>query len=368
MKTLDFPGLQSDYKVYIGHGILGDIDWWRSLLESVQSKELLIVADEAVSERHLEPILNLLEENFKLDVHVHLIHAGERSKSLENARNLWELLDRNEFHRDSLLLAMGGGVTGDLCGFVASTYHRGMNLIQVPTTLLSMLDSSVGGKNAVNLDETKNVVGTFYDSSAVVIESRYLSTLPATLIASGLGEALKYSMLDTTDFISWLDRIPLIEDFQRETEKVDQLILDCLEIKRRHISQDVTDSGGNRALLNLGHTFAHALESISKYDNWNHGEAVAVGLVLATRLAHKLDRVDEVAVTNIESMAERLYLRTAPPKFPVEQWIHAFRHDKKAFDSGVEFILPHRDRLPERVPIEFDNPLLHELLSDFHSS
>ena len=366
MKQLDFPGIQSDYTVYINQGLLADAQLWRAALAGCDSKAML-VADQVVSQHYLEPIVRLLSDQLGLDVHIHLLHAGEQSKSLDNAASLWNILDANKFRRTSTLVAFGGGVIGDLSCFVASTYHRGMNLIQVPTTLLSMLDSAVGGKSAVNLGSTKNLIGSFYDSKAVLIDPACLATLPATLIASGLGEALKYAVLDTTDFVSWTQRIPLIEDFHKDPQKVVSLIEDCLKIKRRHITGDARDMGGSRALLNLGHTFAHALESLSNYSDWDHGEAVTAGLVLAMRLARSLGRVGDTEVANIEQMAERLYLRTRPPRFAVKDWVEAFLHDKKAAQTEVEFILPHSERLPERVPVKTDSPELLELLEVHHS-
>jgi 3-dehydroquinate synthase len=271
----------------------------------------------------------------------YVVPSGESSKSMEQAGDLWGFLAGNDAGRDAILIAIGGGVTGDLAGFVAATYARGISLIQVPTTLLAQVDSSVGGKVGINLPQGKNLVGAFWQPRLVVADVDMLRTLPANEIAAGMAEVVKYGVIADPDFFAFLEQhIPSI--LQADPEVMTQIVARCCQIKAQVVGEDERELTGTRAILNYGHTFAHAFEATLGYGILLHGEAVAIGMDCAARLARRLGMIDDDLVTRQRELLTALHLPTnLPVDSPSSDMLLSFmRRDKKAVSGRLRFILP----------------------------
>ncbi len=305
---------------------------------------VLILTDTHLADHYLQTaVAGLQAAQFAVTTLV--IPAGERSKNWEQARQVQETLLANHFTRKDAILGLGGGVIGDLAGFCASTYHRGMGLIHVPTTLVSQVDSAIGGKTAVNLGQVKNLVGTFYQPLRVLADTETLKTLPAKELAAGMAEVIKYGLIETacdggTGFFEWLERHA--DDL---TAVFPAMIRRCAEIKAAVVMQDELETKGLRFLLNLGHTFGHAYESLSQYGIL-HGEAVAIGMLKAVRLSIALKTLSP----DVEPRLLKLYQATqldAPvqnaPPFPAADLLAVMKHDKKNRDANIRLILPVND-------------------------
>jgi 3-dehydroquinate synthase len=267
------------------------------------------------------------------------VPAGEQSKCLAEAERLYnELADLNA-DRQTLIVAVGGGVVGDLAGFVAATWNRGLPLLMVPTTLLAMVDSSVGGKVGINHLKGKNLIGAFHQPVGVWIDTHYLDTLPEREYRSGLAEVVKYGVALDADFFAWLEaNIGAI--LQRDPAALQHLIAQSCRLKAKVVEQDEREETGLRMVLNYGHTFAHAFESVGGYGQWLHGEAVAAGMICASRLAERLKLVSTEVTQRQARLLERFELPTAPNEWPTEDLILAMRRDKKARAGKMRFVLP----------------------------
>lgn len=263
---------------------------------------------------------------------------GEEYKSLEVASGLFDSLVENRFERTSPVVALGGGVIGDLAGFVAATYLRGVPFVQVPTTLLSQVDSSVGGKTGVNHPKGKNLIGAFYQPKAVFIDPDVLRTLDEREIKAGLAEVIKYGVIRDEPFFAFLEenagRLLLPGD-----EIISAIERSCA-IKAEVVGKDELE-GGLRAILNFGHTFGHAIEALSGYGTFRHGEAVAIGMVMAASLAGRLGG-DRECARRIGALLKRLGMPYAPPPISPAAFIEAMRLDKKVSGGRIRFILPSR--------------------------
>lgn len=258
----------------------------------------------------------------------HVIEPGEKSKDFSNYKAVLEKLAEIGAKRDATIIALGGGVVGDLAGFAAATWMRGIDYIQVPTTLLAMVDSSVGGKTAIDLNEAKNLVGSFHPPRFVLIDPQVLDSLPSREFNAGMAEVIKYGMIFDESFLTWIeDNVDFIG--ARDAETMVELIARCVQFKADVVERDLYETG-DRALLNFGHTFAHAIEAEQQYDALNHGEAVAIGMVLATKLSN-LD------TERLESLLKKFNLPTSTD-IPADQLIQRMQLDKKATSSGLRFI------------------------------
>jgi len=283
--------------------------------------------------------------------------SGEKSKSLESFGRVLDFLAASGVERSGLLWVVGGGVTGDLGGYAAASYLRGISYIQVPTTLLAMVDSSVGGKTGLNLTAGKNLVGAFHHPRAVFICPRFLATLPAREFAAGLAEVIKYGLLGDAGLFGRFERAPLTAG----SAELLGVIRRCCEIKARIVEADEreTAADGGRALLNLGHTFGHAIEQVTGFADYLHGEAVAVGLAGAARLSQRLGLLPAAEVSRVEEVvaAHALPVRLRQP-LPVAGLMAAMRHDKKARAGRLRFVVLRR--LGEAVTRDDVDPLLVE--------
>ncbi len=277
------------------------------------------------------------------------VPSGESSKCISSIERLWCRMLADHTDRGSVVLAVGGGVVGDLAGFAAAGFARGIPLVQIPTTLLSQVDSSVGGKTGINLPGAKNIVGAFWQPSLVVVDTQSLATLPAREYVSGLAEVVKYGVILLPEFLAYLEQ-NVAAILSKQPAALSHIIAESCRAKAAVVQQDERETTGLRAILNYGHTFAHALESVCGYGTLFHGEAVSIGMHMAANLAQLMGRVDEDFVRRQQTLLEQLQLPTKSPHAdPEELWL-AMQHDKKVEHGALRFILPSRIGHVELVP------------------
>lgn len=304
--------------------------------ELAGQRQVVIISNPTVAPLYMQAVQQLFSGCTPLHF---LLPDGEAHKTLSSFEQVMGFLLEQRMSRDVLLVALGGGVIGDLTGFVAACYQRGVPFLQIPTTLLSQVDSSVGGKTAVNHPLGKNMIGAFKQPVQVLINTAVLSTLPAREFAAGMAEVIKYALIADAGFFSWLEqKKQLIK--QQDAATLAEMIRFCCQMKADIVSRDETEQG-ERALLNLGHTFGHAIEAHLGYGEWLHGEAVAVGMVMAAELA--LDRGD-LAATDLARIKALLLAFSLPVKPPAGMHISDFmpymKTDKKVKNGSMRFVLP----------------------------
>ncbi len=265
------------------------------------------------------------------------IPEGESHKTIEDLGRIYDFLLENSYDRQTLLIALGGGVIGDMTGFAAATFQRGVPYVQIPTTLLSQVDSSVGGKTAVNHPAGKNMIGAFYQPRAVIADLDTLQSLPADEFRCGLAEIIKYGVIEDPALFSYLEANvgPILN---QDTDSLAHIIETSCAIKARVVEKDEHESK-YRMVLNFGHTLGHAIEALTGYRQYKHGEAIAMGMVFAAKLSCFLGQCDEPVVRRIEALVEQYGLPVKVPQFDAEAYIDAMRRDKKAHDSHIRFIL-----------------------------
>lgn len=292
------------------------------------------------------------------------LKPGEAEKNLANAERLYDFLAEHEADRQSLVVAVGGGVVGDLAGFVAATFARGLPLFMAPTTLLAMVDSSVGGKTGVNHPRAKNLIGAFHQPCGVWIDTDFLTTLPDREYRSGLAEVVKYGVILDPELFGYLEQqVGAVLD--RDPAVLRHVIARCCRLKADVVEQDERETTGLRAILNYGHTFAHAFETVGGYGAWLHGEAVSAGMVCAARLACALGLTAEDLGTRQERLLERFGLPIRPRRWPVDDLLRVMRSDKKTVAGRLRLILPRRlgcVELVEGVPEEAVRAVLERLM------
>ncbi|MBT8059898.1 MAG: 3-dehydroquinate synthase [Gammaproteobacteria bacterium] len=332
MKTIDVKLESHDYPVYLGHGLLSDAGLWSRHLGGGQ---ILVVSNETVAPLYLEPLQAALGPHH---VKTHIIPDGEQYKTTETWYGVIDRLVEMQARRDATLVALGGGVVGDISGFAAACYMRGIRFIQVPTTLLAQVDASVGGKTAINHVRGKNLVGAFHQPAAVIIDSATLKTLPPREFRAGMAEVIKYGAIRDPSFFDWLEReAPVIAD--QSPDAIDELIYRSVRNKAEIVSQDEKEAG-IRALLNLGHSFGHALEAETAYARFLHGEAVAIGMVCAAVLSESRGLCPPGTADRLSALLEsfRLPVRI-PADLSLDGLASALQLDKKAVASGLRLVL-----------------------------
>ncbi|MFC3093756.1 3-dehydroquinate synthase [Alteromonas sediminis] len=305
------------------------------LSEFVGNNRLVVVSNETVAPLYLKR----LSDAISAPVESVIIPDGEQFKNLTQLESVIGKLLAKGCGRDTTLIALGGGVVGDLCGFVAATYQRGIPFIQVPTTLLSQVDSSVGGKTAVNHALGKNMIGAFYQPKAVIIDTMTLSTLPAKEFAAGMAEVIKYGIIYDSNFFCWLEA-NATKLTSLDPDALNHAIHRCCAIKAEIVSNDEREKG-QRALLNLGHTFGHAIEAEMGYGNWLHGEAVAAGMVIACRVAEQLNWMDSSEVRRLINLLQSFELPVSGPEsMDFSAYMQHMQHDKKVEAGSIRFVIP----------------------------
>ena len=326
------------YTIHVGDTILQDIG---GLLKTDCVQRAVIVSDQSVNATHAKTVAEALQDaSITID---HLtIPSGEASKSLAEAERLWNEFARLKIDRKTAILAVGGGVIGDLTGFVAATFSRGLDFWQVPTTLVAQVDSAIGGKTGVNLPAGKNLVGAFWQPRGVVADISTLTTLPDREYVSGLAEVVKYGMILDTDFFHWLEDNALrVRD--REKRSVAHIVRRSAELKTLVVERDEREITGLRACLNYGHTFAHAFETATGYGTLLHGEAVSLGMMAAASLACSMNRIDQLVVDRQQKLLETLGLpvsTTTLNGIEDNDLLGIMSRDKKSIGGKLRFILP----------------------------
>ena len=310
---------------------------YRQLATHIGGRYTFIVSNKVVAPHYLEPVLRALPDDLQCDYL--LLEDGEEAKTLANVERVVSALITRGHPRNTTLIALGGGVIGDLTGFVAACYQRGVPFIQIPTTLLAQVDSSVGGKTAVNHPLAKNMIGAFHQPEAVLMNLASLATLPAREFSAGMAEVIKYGVIADADFFGWLETLNP-EQLKQSPALLQRMIRRCCELKAAIVSADEREQG-KRALLNLGHTFGHAIEAHGNYKHYLHGEAVAIGMLLAAKLAQQRGQFSASEYRRLERLLRRWQLPLmAPTDLAVKDFIALMWRDKKVLDRRLRLVLP----------------------------
>jgi 3-dehydroquinate synthase len=321
------------YPILIGAGLLSDPGTWADL---PQGSSALIVTNTTVAPLYAETVQAALAAHFA-QVHVLALPDGEAHKGWEALNQIFDLLLGKACDRRTVLVALGGGVVGDMTGFAAACYMRGVSFVQVPTTLLAQVDSSVGGKTAINHPLGKNMIGAFYQPVRVVCDLDTLQSLPARELSAGLAEVIKYGPIADMAFLDWIET-HLDALLARDPAALAWAVQRSCQIKAEVVGQDERE-GGLRAILNFGHTFGHAIEAGLGFGEWLHGEAVGCGMVMAAHLSQRLGLVDVAFVQRLTQVIERAGLPIVGPALGVETYLHHMRVDKKAQAGDIRFVL-----------------------------
>jgi 3-dehydroquinate synthase len=329
---------ERSYDIEIGRGNLprlaASLTQWRKCTHAV------IITDDNVRASHAAAAAQSLT-NGGIQADVLTVPAGEASKCIAQAERLWNDLVQLNADRKTVIVAVGGGVIGDLAGFVAATYGRGLAFVQVPTTLLAQVDSSVGGKVGINLPAAKNMVGSFWQPAGVLIDLAVLQTLPEREYRSGLAEVVKYGVILDADFFVYLEQ-NVAGLAARDARVLQHVVARSCRLKADVVERDEREQTGLRAVLNYGHTFCHAIETCSGYSRYLHGEAVATGMICASRLAELLGRIGADVTSRQQHLLDQLGLPTSVSGLAADPLLAAMQHDKKTEHGRLRFVLPTR--------------------------
>jgi 3-dehydroquinate synthase len=319
------------YPILIGPGLLGDEV---VLDEAVAARDVMVVTNEVVAPLYLDRFVRALGGR---RVATTVLPDGERHKTLATVGRIVDALVAAGMNRDSCVVALGGGVVGDVAGFAAACYQRGVDFVQVPTTLLAQVDSSVGGKTGVNHPGGKNLVGAFHQPRSVISDTQTLRSLPARELSAGLAEVLKYGLVADAAFLDWLEsNLPGL--LALDPPAVEHAVRRCCEIKAAIVAEDEREHGV-RALLNLGHTFGHAIEAAAGYGEWLHGEAVGVGMLMAADLSRRLSWIGGPEVQRVRELLERAGLRSSAPAIGAGRALELMAMDKKVLAGRIRLVL-----------------------------
>ena len=332
MQTLNVQLGKRSYPIYIGEGLLSNAEL---IAPHIGGEQVMVVTNETVAPLYLKALMQALQQ---FEVHTKVLADGEKHKNIDVLNSIFDALLSVPCDRQVTLIALGGGVIGDIAGFAAACYQRGVSLIQVPTTLLAQVDSSVGGKTAINHPLGKNMIGAFYQPQAVISDTATLSTLPEREYKAGLAEIIKYGLLGDYEFFQWCesnvdklmqhDQVSLAFAIERS----------CIN-KSRIVAADEREQG-ERALLNLGHTFGHAIESATHYESWLHGEAVGVGLLMAADLSARLSHISKEDLHRIVTLISGVGLPSTPPVgMSTDEFLKNMSVDKKVKKGNIRLVL-----------------------------
>lgn len=338
MKTLHVKSRSGDYPVYIGRGVLAEAA--SHIAKAGLGRKVMIVSQSGVAKYYLKPLLGAFR-HAGLEALLCLVPDSETAKSPAVLNQIYEKLIRNTFERRDWIAALGGGVAGDLAGFAAATYLRGVPFINIPTTLLAQVDSSIGGKTGINLKQGKNLVGAFYPPKAVIADTLTLKTLPRREIRAALGEIIKYGMIRDPQILRQLEK-NAPGAMAGKPEVLEPLITASASIKVQIVSRDEFETKGERMILNFGHTFGHGFEQALGYRGIKHGESVALGMICANRLARRLNLFSSTDEARFEALIKKLDLplSIAPYRIKTDKILSAMRRDKKNKSGHIRFVLP----------------------------
>ena len=326
---------QRSYPIHIGRGLLANVS--ELLMKNWQGTDMVVLSDDVVAPIYMQTVCDAVNKNLQVEQIV--IPTGEAHKTLETFEQICTQLLEYQVGRDAMLVVLGGGVVGDIGGFVAASYQRGIAFAQIPTTLLAQVDSSVGGKTGINHALGKNMIGAFYQPRCVMIDLDTLGTLPPRHYIAGLAEVIKYGLIVDADFFAWLE-----DNVDKLLAQQDAALCHAIErsctIKAQIVAADELEQSGERALLNLGHTFGHAIEANLGYGHWLHGEAVGCGLALAAQLSVSLGYLSQEDSERIVALLKRFSLPTAiPPDLDTRTLLDTMALDKKNKAGQRRYIL-----------------------------
>ncbi|MCX2524372.1 3-dehydroquinate synthase [Larsenimonas rhizosphaerae] len=357
MQTLTVDLAERSYPIHVGPGLLGRKEL---LAPYITGSQVMIVTNDTVADLYLDVVRSMLPD---LDVAEVVLPDGEQFKTLECLETIWDALLTAGFNRRCTLIALGGGVIGDMTGFAAASYQRGVDFIQIPTTLLSQVDSSVGGKTGINHPRGKNMIGAFWQPRVVLADTSVLATLSDREFSAGMAEVIKYGLIHDSDFLDFLEgSMPAL--LARESVALTHAIVRSCEIKADIVNQDETEQG-IRAILNLGHTFGHAIENAMGYGTWLHGEAVSAGMNMAVTLSRNLDWLTDADVERTGRILQAAGLPLRPPSgVSTARFLELMRLDKKNVNARMRLVLlsrPGQACVTEEVP----ESLLTRTIDDF---
>ena len=354
MKKINIQFDERSYPIYIGEGLISN---YELISQHILGKKVAIITNETVADIYLKTLMETVSPHKEL-ISI-ILPDGESYKSKDSLDSIYTQLLQNKADREITLIALGGGVIGDITGFAAATYMRGVNFIQIPTTLLSQVDSSVGGKTGINHPLGKNMIGAFYQPKCVISDMNVLKTLPSRELSAGLAEVIKYGLIRDNKFFEWLE-----SHIQYLMEMNPKYLIEAVqrscENKAAVVEADEFESG-IRAILNLGHTFGHAIEVAQGYGNWLHGEAVGAGMVMAAKLSQSMGWLADKDVGRIVALIKKAGLPTEPPKISVKKYMELMMLDKKTKDGQINLVL--QKSIGDAVLTnQYDPKKLHQIL------
>ena len=359
MQTLTVDLAERSYPIYIGENILSQS---ACLLPHITGRDVVIISNQTIAPVYLDHLCQSLHSKH---IHKIILPDGEKFKNLATVSSIFDQLLKNKCARDATIIALGGGVVGDIAGFAAACYQRGIDFIQVPTTLLAQVDSSVGGKTGVNHPLGKNMIGAFYQPKCVIADTKTLHTLPHRELSAGLAEVIKYGLIADKEFFTWLsNNMHLL--LALDAQAVEYAIKISCQCKAAVVASDEEEKSGRRALLNLGHTFGHAIETAMGYGNWLHGEAVGCGMVIAARFSAELGWLTQNEAEQAAQLIARAKLPIAPPKtLSAKKMLELMSIDKKV-KAGTLHLVLLKNIGNAVLTSAFDRQLLYSMINDLN--
>ena len=352
---------ERSYNIIVGSNIIDLLG--KSLIRLNLGSDAFIITNSLIKNRYANKLEGVLRKSgFKAKFRV--VPDSEKSKSITTATSVIKDLVQFDVKRRIFIVAFGGGVVGDLAGFIASIYKRGVSYIQVPTTLLAQVDSSIGGKTAVDLPQGKNLIGAFYQPRLVFSDVKFLSTLSPRQIRSGFAEVIKYGIIKDKELFSYLEN-NYSDLLSLKPAALEYGVTRSSQIKAQITSRDEREEKGLRTILNFGHTIGHAIEAASGYDSYNHGEAIALGMLAASNISKSFNLINKNTYNRIESLIKEVGLPTAIRKIPLERIINAHYRDKKFIGSKNRFVLPvgiGRTKIVENIPLKTIEEAIRKIL------
>ena len=356
--TLNVHSQSHTYPIYVGDS--GDVvDLATHVIPFIKARQVLIVSNDVVAPLYLDGLKSRLLAK-GLSVVECILPDGEVHKNQDSINTIYDVLMAHHFARDCTLIALGGGVIGDMTGFAAASYMRGVDFIQIPTTLLAQVDSSVGGKTGINHALGKNMIGAFWQPKCVLADMATFKTLPEREFSAGMAEVIKYALIFDADFLDWL-MVHHQAIMAKDGELLSQMVYRSCDYKAQIVASDERESGV-RALLNFGHTFGHVIETHMGYGNWLHGEAVAAGMVQAARLSQMMGFISLQDVECIKNVLQLYALPIEPPAISVRDALELMGHDKKVQDGNIRLVLL-RAIGDAFVTADYDRALLEQVLA-----
>ncbi len=359
MKFIDIKLKNNPYRIIFSNSYKDLLDNFKKYLPN---RKVFFISDANVSKIYLKEIVFLLKKE-KFIVESYVFKAGEQSKNINTLLDIYNHALKVGIDRKFAVIALGGGVVGDVSGLFASTYMRGLDFIQIPTSLLAMVDSSIGGKTGIDLEKGKNIVGSFYQPKFVYVNSKFLETLKPEQIKNGMGEVIKYAITFSSKFFKELNMI--LNKSIINKQDFDKLIYESCKFKARIVEEDEKEKKGVRELLNFGHTFGHALETVTGYKKFLHGEAVVIGMLFVAELSNKISFCDNTTIQKIkEIIVNAGFNENINLKINADKLLDIMKKDKKSVSKKIRFVLPKK--IGEAVSgIEIDNKVILKTIKDF---